>query len=154
MLKDLDLQPVYDSERYDLISDLQVPLLQQSKDYLRGVGFFTSGWLKLAAQGMTALVTGNGIARVVLSPILDQADWEALKFGETAKNDAVLKEILSRNIDDLAKTLGNDTRNALSWMVADGFLEFRFALPRDRASAGDYHDKVGVFTDGSGDRVA
>lgn len=154
MLKDLNLQPVYDSEHYDLISDLQVPLLQQSKDYLRGVGFFTSGWLKLAAQGMSALVTGNGTARIVLSPILDQADWEALKFGETAKNDAVLKEILSRNIDDLAKTLENDTRNALSWMVADGFLEFRFALPRDRASAGDYHDKVGVFSDGNGERVA
>ncbi len=154
MLKDLDLQPVYDSERYDLISDLQVPLLQQSKDYLRGVGFFTSGWLKLAAQGMLALVSGGGTARVVLSPILEQADWEALKFGETAKNDAVLKEILARNIDNLAKTLENDTRNALSWMVADGFIEFRFALPRDRASGGDYHDKVGVFTDGNGDRVA
>lgn len=154
MLKDLDLQPVYDSERYDLISDLQVPLLQQSKDYLRGVGFFTSGWLKLAAQGMSALVSANGTARIVLSPILDKADWEALKFGENAKNDAVIKEILARNIDDLAKNLENDTCNALSWMVADGFLEFRFALPRDRYSAGDYHDKVGVFTDGNGDRVA
>lgn len=154
MLKDLDLQPVYDSERYDLISDLQVPLLQQSKDYLRGVGFFTSGWLKLAAQGISALVAGNGSARIVLSPNLEPADWEALKFGETAKNDVVLRGILSRNINDLAETLENDTRNALSWMVADGFLEFRFALPRDRASVGDYHDKVGVFTDGSGDRVA
>lgn len=154
MLKDLELQPVYDSERYDLISDLQVPLLQQAKDYLRGVGFFTSGWLRLAAQGMSAFVSGDGTARVVLSPILDEADWDALKFGESARNDVVLREVLTRNIDNLAITLENDTRNALAWMVADGFLEFRFALPRDRASAGDYHDKVGVFTDGNGDCVA
>lgn len=154
MLKELELLPVYDSECYDLIRDLQVPLLRQAKDYLRGVGFFTSGWLRLAAQGMAAFVMGGGSARIVVSPILDVADWEALKFGESAKTDAVLREVLERNIEDLAITLENDTRNALAWMVADGLLEFRFALPRNRESSGDYHDKVGIFTDGNGDRVA
>lgn len=154
MLKDLDLQPVYDSERYDLIADLQVPLLQQAKDYLRGVGFFTSGWLRLAAQGMADFVSGGGGARIVLSPIIDEADWEALQFGEKARHDSVLKEVLARNIENLATTLETDTRNALAWMVADGLLEFRFAVPRDRASFGDYHDKVGVFTDEGGNQVA
>lgn len=153
-MKNLDLNPVYDSECYDLIRDLQVPLLRQAKDYLRGVGFFTSGWLRLAAQGMMVFITGGGSARIVVSPILDEADWEALQFGESAKKDATLREVLARNIEDLAITLEKDTRNALAWMVADGFLEFRFALPRDRVTAGDYHDKVGIFTDGSGDRVA
>lgn len=154
MLKELELLPVYDSESYDLIRDLQVPLLCHAKDYLRGVGFFTSGWLRLAAQGMSIFVGEGGFARIVISPILDEADWEALKFGETAKALASLREILERNIDDLALTLEHDTRNALAWMVADGFLEFRFALPRNRGSSGDYHDKVGIFTDGNGDRVA
>jgi len=51
VLKELELLPVYDSEYYDLIRDLQVPLLSHAKDYLRGVGFFTSGWLRLAGQG-------------------------------------------------------------------------------------------------------
>ncbi len=154
MLKELELLPVYDSECYDLIRDLQVPLLLNAKDYLRGVGFFTSGWLRLAAQGMSVFVTGGGSARIVVSPILDEADWEALKFGEAAKTDAILREVLARNIEDLAISLENDTRNALAWMVADGLLEFRFALPSDRMSAGDYHDKVGIFADGNGDRVA
>jgi superfamily II DNA or RNA helicase len=154
MLRELELLPVYDSEQYDLIRDLQVPLLCQAKDYLRGVGFFTSGWLRLAAQGMATLMTNSGSARIVVSPILEQADWDALQFGESAKNDSVLREVLSRNIDDLELTMEKDTRNALAWMVADGLLEFRFALPRDRVSAGDYHDKVGIFTDDDGDQVA
>ncbi|MHC1729713.1 MAG: DEAD/DEAH box helicase family protein [Syntrophobacteraceae bacterium] len=154
MLKELELLPVYDSECYDLIRDLQVPLLLHAKDYLRGVGFFTSGWLRLAAQGMAMFVTRGGSARIVVSPTLDEADWEALKFGETAKTDAILRKVLAGNIEDIAMTLEHDTRNALAWMVADGLLEFRFALPRDRMSAGDYHDKVGIFADGNGDRVA
>ena len=154
MLRELQLLPVYDSEEYDLIRDLQVPLLTHTKDYLRGVGFFTSGWLRLAAQGMAALIAKGGYARVVVSPILEEADWEALKTGETARTDAILRDALSRNVDVLAKTLEHDTRNALAWMVADGALEFRFALPPDRMSAGDYHDKVGIFSDGHGDRVA
>lgn len=154
MLKELELLPVYDSEYYDLIRDLQVPLLSHAKDYLRGVGFFTSGWLRLAGQGMSVFVKGGGFARIVISPILDGADWEALKFGEAARFDAALREILTRNIEDIARTLENDTRNALAWMVADGTLEFRFALPRDRMSAGDYHDKIGIFMDSAGDRVA
>ncbi len=154
MLNELKLLPVYDSERFDLIRDLQVPLLSNSNDYLRGVGFFTSGWLSLAAQGMAMFVKCGGFARIVVSPILEDADWEALKEGESAKTDSVLLQILERNIKDLAKALEHDTRNALAWMVADGALEFRFALPRNRMSAGDYHDKVGVFSDGNGDRVA
>lgn len=60
MLKSLDLSPVYDSEKCDLIRDLQVPLLAQSRDYLRGVGFFTSGWLRVAAYGLIALVEAVG----------------------------------------------------------------------------------------------
>ena len=154
MLKELELQPVYDSEQYDLIRDLQVPLLQHAKDYLRGVGFFTSGWLRIAAQGMSTFVAGGGFARIVVSPMLDAADWDALKFGESAKTDAFIREVLARNIEDLARNLENDTRNTLAWMVADGLLEFRFALPRNSGVAGDYHDKVGIFTDGSGNCVA
>lgn len=134
MLKEIELLPVYDSEDYDLICDLQVPLLQQAKDYLRGVGFFTSGWLRLAAQGMTAFVIGGGSARIVVSPILDGDDWEAMKHGEAAKTNVILREALSRNIEELAKTLEHDTRNALAWMVADGLIEFRFAISRDQNS--------------------
>lgn len=154
MLQLLDLNPVYDSENYDLIRDLQVPLLSNSKDYLRGVGFFTSGWLKLASQGMANLIRSGGRARIVLSPILEAEDWNALQMGDAAKKDKLLYEILSRNMFDIENTLEKDTRNALAWMVADGFLEFRFALPRNRMSIGDYHDKVAIFCDKNNNRVA
>jgi superfamily II DNA or RNA helicase len=154
MLKPLNLLPVYDSAEHDLIQDLIVPLLKNSQEYLRGVGFFTSGWLKIASQGIVSLLENGGKAKFVVSPILDKQDWEALQLGEEAKHEEWLKHVLEKNIQDLADALEKDTRNALAWMVADDVLEFKFAIPREWSSGGDYHDKVGVFTDSEGDRVA
>ena len=154
MLRSLNLLPVYDSAEYDLVQDLMVPLLGNSTLYLRGVGFFTSGWLRLAAEGLAQLIENGGEARIVLSPVLETSDWEAFQFGEEAKHNETLKRILEKNIDDIATALERDTLNALAWMIADHVLEFRFAVVRDSSSGGDYHDKVAVFVDAQGDTVA
>lgn len=154
MLKNLNLYSVYDSAEFDLITDLIVPLLQNSKYYLRGVGFFTSGWLKLAFQGIMGLIENGGLGHIVLSPILDNRDWEAFCCGEKAKTDEILKNNLEKQIDDIARVLQEDTLNALAWMIADDILQFRFAVARDRNAASNYHDKVAIFIDEEGDRVA
>lgn len=154
MLKDLDLCPVYDSESHDLIREVQVPLISQAQEYLRGVGFFSSGWLRLVSQGVVALVEAGGKVRIIASPVFEAGDWEALQTGCEANSDAALWEVLRRNIDDLAISLESDTRNALAWMVADGVLEFRVAVPRDADGKSIYHDKVAIYLDRNGDKVA
>lgn len=154
MLKDIDLLPVYDSSEHNLVQDLIVPLVEHSDTYMRGVGFFTSGWLRLAAQGLVSLAERGGHAKYVVSPILDQQDWEALQRGEKAKEDDLLMQSLERSIDDLTVSLERDARDALAWLVADGVLHFRLAVPRATGARGDYHDKVGVFMDQQGDIVA
>jgi len=154
MLRSLSLKPVYDSSECDLVRDLIVPLLQSCNDYLRGVGFFSSGWLRVASAGMCALVEREGRARIVISPVLSPGDWEALKSGQKARNDERLKGILRGNIEELRASLETETLNSLAWLVADGYMEFRFAVPKDRTQVGDYHDKVGVFIDEQGDCVA
>jgi len=154
VLKSLKLLPVYDSSEYNLVSDLQVPLLQNSIDYLRGVGFFTSGWLRIASKGMTDFIYRGGKARIILSPILEEKDWEAFKLGEEARFDNSLRSLLTKRVNDLLVSLETDTLNALAWMIADEILEIRFAVPRARENSGIYHDKVGVFIDENGDSVA
>lgn len=154
MLRELELKPVYDSAENDLIEDLIVPLLIRSKHYRRGVGFFTSGWLKLAARGMNELVENGGLAQIVLSPIIEEKDWEAFQLGEEARQNEIIKVILDEHISNLANALEHDTLNALAWMIADGCLEFKFAVSRDNAINSNYHDKVAVFSDESGEMVA
>ena len=153
MLRELELKPVYDSAEHDLIEDLIVPLLKKTKHYLRGVGFFTSGWLKLAAQGIKELVENGGLAQIVLSPIIEEKDWKAFQLGEEARENDSIKKILDQHITDLADSLEHDTLNALAWMISDGCLEFKFAVARDNINS-NYHDKVAVFTDERGEMVA
>lgn len=154
MLRSLSLEPVYDSSEHDIVQELMVPCLAQSTVYLRGVGFFSSGWLRLAAHGLVGLVGNGGRATFVVSPILQDEDWDAMRLGAIAQDNPAIKAALSRTIQDLEQSLQEETRNTLAWLVADGALEFLIAVPRDRQSQGDYHDKVGLFLDEQQDRVA
>lgn len=152
-LRDLDVRFTYDTSTSDFIRDFFVPLLSESISYDRGVGFFSSGWLRVASEGMIAFAANGGKARWVISPVLTAQDWNALCMGQQAREDPVLYKALERDLHQLAKDLHENTLSALAWMVADGIIEFRIALPRG-ALDGDFHDKFGVFADESGNRVS
>jgi len=153
-LRSVTLKTSYNTSRDDLILDFFVPLLTQSKTYDRGVGYFSSGWLKITAKGMVQFAANGGRARWVTSPILNQQDWDALMLGSNARSNLLLHDALAQNIDELQQSLENDTLSALAWMVADEILDFRLALPRNKLTGGDFHDKFGLFGDANGDKVA
>jgi superfamily II DNA or RNA helicase len=152
MLKSLTLKSVYDSSEHHLVRDLFLPLLKESKSYRRGVGYFTSGWLQEAAAGLAEFAENGGKAYFVTSPHLEQRDWDALKMAEQAKADNAVYAVIRSKVRELETTLREDVATALAWLVADGVLTFKFALPKNRV--GDFHDKFGVFEDANGDRVA
>lgn len=137
-----------------MVRDFFVPALESSTRYDRGVGYFSSGWVRVAASGLLRFAKNHGRARWVTSPILSEEDWEALHSGEQARSDPVLKAALLRNVVELARALEENTLAAISWMIADGIVEFRLALPRERLAGGDFHDKFGIFTDSQGDRIS
>ena len=153
-LNDLNLLAVMDTSEHDLTSEFFMPLLSNSVRYDRGVGFFSSGWLRINFEGMGAFANNGGRARWVTSPILDEADWEALRTGDAARHDFMLHTALKRNVANLAEVLKKDTLSALAWMVADEIITFKLALPQDKLNRGDFHDKFGIFTDSQGNQVS
>lgn len=153
-LKDLSLISVYDSSTSSIIGDFLVPCLRNSIFYDRGVGFFSSGWLREASSGMADFAENGGRARWITSPILEKADWQAIVKGQESKSDEYLKELLWQQINDLEKTLNEDTLIAISWMVADEIITFKIALPTERLAGGDFHDKFGIFQDSLSNRVS
>lgn len=141
VLIELDLPSFLDTSSSDLIDDFFVPLLVHATRYDRGVGYFSSGWLRMAAKGMAQFAANGGQARWVTSPILSELDWDALHTGSQARSNSILKAILERNIFELETTLGQDTLSTLAWMVADEILDFKIALPYNKLEQGDFHDK-------------
>jgi DNA phosphorothioation system restriction enzyme len=153
-LHTLDVPAFLDTSSADLVDDFFVPALVRSVAYDRGVGFFTSGWIRQAGAGLAAFAENGGKARWVTSPILDENDWDALRTGDEARIDQALLRALENSAADLARCLEEDTLAALAWMVGDGLLDFRLALPRLKLNGGEFHDKFGIFTDEDGNKVS
>jgi hypothetical protein len=69
-MRDIDLPSAIDTSRHDITREFFAPLLSRATRYDRGVGFFSSGWLKINAVGMAAFAANQGRARWITSPIL------------------------------------------------------------------------------------
>jgi hypothetical protein len=153
-LRGHDWPVALDTSAADLSRDFFYPALSRAIRYDRAVGSFSSGWLRANAKGMLEFAMNGGKGRWITSPILAEEDWEALQSGDAARRDPALRKALERNISDLAEALEKDTMSALTWMVADGVLDFKLALPRNKLERGNFHDKFGVLSDAEGDRVS
>lgn len=106
------------------------------------------------SKGNGGFAKTSGYARWVTSPILSENDWKALQEGDAARRDDTLKKTIEINLDALEKTLEKNTLSALAWMIADGILDFKLALPRNKLDQGEFHDKFGIFTDTEGNQVS
>lgn len=154
-LKNLKIKNTYSSLESGIFEEIIIPLLKKSVQYDRGVGFFTSGWLKKVTPGLLSFVKNNGKARIVTSVHLSKNDWAAIQIADQVDQDElIVKSVLSRTIDELKKELEFDTLAALAWLVRDGILEFRFAIPKKELSGGIFHSKLSIFIDPHGNGVA
>jgi superfamily II DNA or RNA helicase len=137
------------TSEYNFRDDFYKPLLENMSTYYRGVGYFSSGWIKQNADGLFSFIEKGGSIKWITSPILSEEDFASFSLGEEARNDVLLKERLSKTIDDLEIALSEDTLTALSWMIADGLVDIRIAVPCGKLS-GEFHDKFGYFEDTQG----
>lgn len=152
-LTDLDIPFALNTSKYDLINQFFVPLLKSSIRYDRGVGFFSSHWVKETFIGMSEFAKNGGKARWITSPILTKEDWDAMLLGNEAKVNEILKQSLLDEIQELSQTMQQDTLVALAWMISDEIIEFKLAKPRNKLNH-EFHAKVGIFTDIKGNRIS
>jgi len=149
----LNLKTHYDTSNDDFINDFFQPLLQESIQYDRGVGYFSSSWLTINSKGMTKFAENGGYARWITSPVLSKADWDHLWLGDKARHDEFLHQLLLKSVKNLLESLEKNTLDALSWLISDKILDFKLAVPRNQLS-GEFHDKFGIFTDNDGNKIS
>lgn len=156
LLRQLNLSTEYRSDSTDTIRDFYLPCLERSSLYRRAVGYFTSRGLAVAAQGVAALLKAGGLMRLVASPRFEADDLDAIQKGYLAREDAVTRTLIA-SIENVSDEIVRDRLNALAWLVAEGRLEVRIAIPVDGAGGikeGIYHEKLGLFSDTEGSIVA
>lgn len=97
--RDMNIKLIYDTSQTSIIDELIVPLLNNSKTYYRGVGYFSSAWIKLVTKGLRGIVENGGKIHILTSPQLSHEYWDAIINGEKAKVDDVLYRSIKSTID-------------------------------------------------------
>ncbi|MGE0713879.1 MAG: DEAD/DEAH box helicase [Alphaproteobacteria bacterium] len=147
----------YTPDHGDLVAVLYVPALACAVSYDRLTGYFSASALALAARGIEHLVANGGQMRLVVGCTLDAAEIAAIEKGEALRTQ-VERHLRAMPLvppdADAAAAL-----ELLAWMVAEGRLEIRVAVPCDAdrhpiPAEGLFHEKAGIVEDKTGDRLA
>jgi len=153
-LTSLTVLDEYRSPENDVVQELIVPALFCSKVYKRSVGFFSSTSLIEMTKGIAELVKNNGKIQVVASPKLSDEDIKAIRTGYE-KRTAVIEQRLLCEFDSEETDYFRCARlNLLANLIAKGVLSIKIAIRDSEDELGIYHEKLGVFEDYEGNRIA
>ncbi|WP_122893891.1 DEAD/DEAH box helicase family protein [Arcobacter peruensis] len=144
MLNIHDYRPKYNTSKDDIINDFYTKCFPNCIEYKRGVGYFTSGWIERNSISFAQVIQNGAKIKYITSPILDENDIKALK-GEYRKD--FIDSLVLNCFSDLEENLLKNTREMLGWMINDGIIEFKFAVPKKDLVGGEFHDKFGIFID-------
>lgn len=156
-LRELKFKIRYRSGTSNVVEDFYVPCMERSTLYRRAVGYFSSEGLSLAAKGAARLIASGGKIQLIASPNLSEDDIRAIESGYESRTTAARRCLLA-SVDKIESELISQRLSALAWLISIGHLEFRLAFRVDPTSGkltrGLYHEKIGIFEDSDGDRVA
>ena len=146
---DRSLKDDYSSSEDNLLDSFYVPLLEESLTYRRAAGFFSSGLIALRPLAFANFVENQGKIDLICCPRVQRADLEAIVAGSAS-------EVVTRDqvVDELRTLHGQDDKwkslsVALTSMIQAGILNLRVLLPQRSSDASIFHDKLGLFSDGT-----
>jgi len=140
-LREYDWQSIYESQPSEdvsyLVDEFYVPALERSNQYDRIAGYFNSGSLAAAANGIEAFVKNDGAMRLIVGAQLQPKDRPVL-------------EAIVDNLKDSLEEVNNQDLDArlqlLAWLLREDRLEIKIAVPQ-QSDWGIFHPKVGIFYD-------
>lgn len=154
MFEEIDLPLSINTSSEDPNTIFFDPVLRHAISYDVGVGYFTSGWIADTAKGISQFVLSRGKARWVVGHELQEKDLECIvNSGTVADKEFQARRIFEEQADRVLLALKEDARLALAWLIRDGIVQVKVAIPTNKLS-GIYHAKNGVFSDEAGNYIA
>lgn len=136
----------YSSSREDLVGTFFAPALRCSTRYDRAAGYFRSSIYSLLGDAVATFVGRGGKMRLLCSPELATNDIAAIERGLDARE--VIDRASQRELERILQhPMGLAPVEMLANLIAADILEIRIAVTL--AGRGVFHDKIGVFSDGS-----
>lgn len=151
--KELHLKKGYRSTKDDILNEFYIPVLSEAVSYDRIAGYFSSASLSVAARGIAGLIRNNGQMRLITSPELTNSDYDFLKNYYNIESTS-LNQVFLRHLNDLEDLLHRDHLSALCWLLEQGRLKIKIAIPTtdDEIDIGGlFHIKTGILCDKDGD---
>jgi superfamily II DNA or RNA helicase len=149
---DLDILNQYKTYKNNIVEEFYNPVLSESIQYQRSVGFFSSTALTELAPSMLKLAKNKGKISLIVSPHLSDEDIDAINKGYEKRK--IIEECLIRNIDDPNNAFEKKNLNLLANLISDGILDIKVAFTPPNKKTGMYHEKVGIMTDIEGNKIA
>ena len=150
--KELNINISYETSnnRNQLLDDFYIPMLEQTKQYFRIAGFFSSSSLAVAAKGIEGLINNGGYMRLLISPRLSEQDATVIKEAGQEQLPESLSLFQEIDFKDFCKF---DNLQALSWMLANRRLEIKLVVNKHSADS-LFHQKIGIGYDENGDLLS
>jgi len=153
-LTTLTIRNEYRSPQNDVVQELFIPALSCAKIYKRSVGFFSSTSLVEITKGITELIKNKGQIQIVASPKLSDEDIDAIRAGYEKRSEIIERRLLGEIEVEETDYFRNARLNLLANLIANGFLSLKIAFIDSGNEVGIYHEKLGVFEDFDGQKIA
>ena len=162
-LQDRSWRISYSSNENNPIADFYIPALECAVQYDRKSGFFGSAILSKVARGIGAMLHNQGKMRLIMGCQFSPQDIAAIEKGYE------LREAVAFRLEAEFKEPENFVQlkhfEILSWLIQNQYLDIKIAVPtKDKGIPVEsdrlldrqhiFHEKVGIFTDSKGDRLA
>lgn len=155
--RELELLPIYSTQKNDLVNDFYVPVISRAVNYDRVSGFFSSSSLSVVARGLSKFLKNKDARMRML--VSCKGFSESDKIDEVyGIEEQVIKEferILSEDIEKLENEIVRKRVQALAWLLKTGRLEIKVAVMTPlEFQRGMLHSKFGTLTDAEGNTVS
>lgn len=151
-LRSLTLASEYRTGNSDPISQFYGPCLTVADRYRRAVGYFRSSIYSILGPAIVAFAKRGGTISLICSPELTKEDQDGIAAGYTAR-EKLIGDRIEAEIDLMLADSKSEWRvRVLATLIASSRMEVKIALRPP--THGLYHEKIGVFTDSSGNVVS
>ena len=151
--RDLSIELRYRSNEHNIPKDFLCPVLEQTVMYKRAAGYFSTTALVSLSRGLYSMASHNDChIQLICSPKLSEEDIFAIQHGYDLRE--VINKSLLLEMEKTVRIYEEERLNLIATLIAEGKLDIKLAYMEDDTGINVYHEKIAVFVDRDGNRIA